>query len=454
MTNVNRGDSLTIANIINITNGKVINKVISDNLITEMKIDTRKLNEGDLFIAIKGNNYNGHDYIKQAVENKVCGIIIDEDIKIPKTKIPIIKVESTYDALILIATHIRLKHDVPLIAVTGSVGKTTTKELIYDILSNKYNVLKNIDNNNNHIGLPLTLFRLKDEHDIIVTELGMNHFGEIKRLSNICKPNVSVITNIGTSHIGNLGSKKGIFKAKMEILDGMKKGILVINGDDKYLKKVKNNKRIEIYKCGTKNNNHLKAQNIKCYFDKTTFDVKIDGNIYEITFNVPGRHLINNVLLALQIGIFFNVDINDMIESIKNYQSVDKRMSIIKLDNNITLIEDCYNSSYESLIGVLELIKDVKTHKLIILGDILELGKYSRKIHLKVGKYLKKIKNSTILLVGNEINVVKKKSQHFTNNNELIDYLNNISISDTIILIKGSRRLHLEEIKAYFQKRY
>lgn len=448
---------MKIADLINITEGMLINKGDIETRIKDIVIDSRKVTEGDLFIALKGQKYDGHDFIDEVITKNVSGIIVDKEIDIPIDDIPIIKVNNTYDSLIKIASYIRNKYDIPLIAITGSVGKTTTKELIYNILSTKYNVLKSINNNNNHIGLPLTLFNLKKEHEIIVTELGMNHFGELKKLSNICKPNVAVITNIGTAHIGNLGSKRNIFKAKMEILDGMDEGNIVINGDDKYLNKLdrkKYTKKFKIYKCGYNDKNHLYAFNIKCDFEKTTFNIKVLDEVHKVTFNVPGKHLIPNILLAIQVGLLYGINIKHIIKAISEYKTLDKRMDIIKLKKNNTLIADCYNSSYESLIGVLELIKNVQTNKLIILGDILELGKYSKKIHLKIGKYLKKMNNTMTLLVGKEMKVIKGATKHFDDNESLIKYLEDLNFYNSIILIKGSRKLHLEEIKEYLEERY
>lgn len=444
---------MDIATLINVIEGNLINEGKIDKEINNIVIDSRKANEGDVFIALNGKRCNGHDFIKEVIEKKVIGIIIDEEVEDFNTEIPIIKVENTYDSLLRIASYLRSKYNIPLIAVTGSNGKTTTKELIYNILSTKYNVLKSINSNNNHIGVPLTLFELKPEHEIVVLELGMNHLGEIRKLSNVCKPNVAVITNIGTAHIGNLGSKKKIFKAKMEILKGMNKGYLVINGDDKYLKKIKSRKHI-IYRCGFKVNNQIYAYNIKTTINKSVFDIKVLDENYKLTFNVPSKHLITNVLLAIQVGLLFKINIKDIVKVIEEYQPLDKRMNIIKLKRNNVMIADCYNSSYESLIGVLELIKKIPTNKVIILGDILELGKYSKRIHLKIGKYLKKMKNTITLLVGKEMQVIKKCTKHFIDNEALINYLKNKTFSNSIILIKGSRKMHLEEIKSYLEINY
>ena len=216
--------------LLQIVDGKYLNKG-TKRKINEIKIDSRKINKNDVFIALKGSNFDGHDYVKDAIKSKASAIIVNRKIDI-KTNVPIILVKDTYDSLIKIGTFFRNKFDIPVIAVTGSCGKTTTKELIYTILSKKYKVLKSEKNYNNHIGIPLTLTKLSNEYDACVLEIGMNHFSEISKLSKMVKPNIGIITNIGTSHIGNLGSQKNILKAKMEILDGMKDGLLILNGKD------------------------------------------------------------------------------------------------------------------------------------------------------------------------------------------------------------------------------
>jgi len=233
-------------------NVQMINKIVNGNInidydfkINKIKTNSKEVEEGDLFIAIN----KGNDYIDEAINNKASCIIIEQD-KI--VDIPTIKVESTINALGLIANYIRRQYDIPLIAITGSNGKTTTKDLISLILSSKYNILKSEKNQNNHIGLPQTLLKLNNKYDVVVLELGMNHLNEISYLSKICLPNYGIITNIGTAHIGNLGSKKNILKAKKEILDGLN-GYLLTNNNDRYLRKIKykniikvNNKKMKL----------------------------------------------------------------------------------------------------------------------------------------------------------------------------------------------------------------
>ncbi len=421
---------MNIKLICEIVNGKLNNKIYEDRIIDNFKIDSRLIENKDCFITIN----SGYKYIK-SVRKKVGLIITDQDIKY---NIPIIKVDDPIKALGLLGKYKRSIFKGKIIGITGSTGKTTTKELIYDILKTKYKVLKSDKNNNNHIGLPLTLCNIKD-CDFVILEMGMNHLGEIEYLSNICKPDIGIITNIGTSHIGNLGSKKNIYKAKMEILKGMDNNNLIVNGDSKYLKKTK------YFKCGINKKNNLKAYNIISNLNELKFNISIDKE-YEIIFNNIGKHFITDILLAIKIGLIYDIDIKDIIESIKNYKCLEHRMNIYNYKNNI-LIDDTYNSCYESLISVLDLIKDINKNKLLIIGSILELGKYSKKIHKKIVKKLKKIKNSKIILVGEEFN----KYKHFNNVDEVISYLKDYNFNNELILLKGSRRINLDKIENYIK---
>ena len=318
---------------------------------------------------------------------------------------------------------------IPLIAITGSIGKTTTKELIYLVLSKKFKVLKSNKNQNNHIGLPLTLLNLDESYEIIVTELGMNHFNEISYLSKICNPNYAIITNIGTAHIGNLGSKKNILKAKLEILDGMNEKKLIINNKDKYLKKIKNTIKVD--------SKNLKIKNMK-YGVIQEFDI---DNVHFI-FN-SFKHLLSDVYIAIKVGLLFDIDLNLISEAIGEYQNIDGRLNIINKDYKI--IDDSYNSSYESLIGGLKILQNDNNKKFIILGDMLELGKYSSKYHKKINKHLNKIKNKEVFLIGNYTKLIK--GIHFDNIEEITKYLKNNLKKNNIVYIKGSRKFNLDKIK-------
>lgn len=406
---------LKLSEINHFLNGKT-NKDVEFNKI---KVNSNEIEQGDLFLAIN----KGHDYINEAINNGAVAIISEKEVDFPS-----IKVDDSIIALGKIAHYIRNCYNIPLIAITGSVGKTTTKELIYLVLSKKYKVLKSNKNQNNHIGLPLTLLNLDSTYDIVVTELGMNHLGEISYLSKMCNPNYGVITNIGSAHIGNLGSKRKILKAKLEILDGLN-GKLIVNKNDKYLKKIKESIKV--------NKKELKIKNLK-YGLIQEFDI---DDVHFI-FN-SYKHLLDDVFIAIKIGFMFNIDLKLISEAIGEYHGIDGRLNVIK--GKYTIIDDSYNSSFESLIGGLKTLKKIKQFKYIILGDMLELGKYSIKYHKKINKYLKKIKNKKILLIGNYTKYIN--GIHFDRIEDIINYLNKNKLDNCLIYIKGSRAMNLDKIK-------
>ena len=403
---------MKIKTILKIIDGKFVNENGSFNKI---KLDSRCLNKNDLFIAIN----NGYKYIDEALK-KGCKVITDKDVN------NTIKVENSIIALGKIALYLREKYDKDIIAITGSNGKTTTKELIYSVLSKKFQVLKNDKNKNNDIGLPETLLDLNDKYDICVLELGMNHQGEIDYLGNICKPDYSVITNIGSSHIGNLGSIRNILKTKLEIIKHS--GKVLVNGDNKYLNKVRNTNKVSI----------KEMSNIEYYIDRTEFDY----NNTHFIFNIPGKHLLIDVLFAIKLGLIYRVNINDIKDAIYEFQPIEGRMNIIR--DKFTIIDDSYNSNFESLSGSLELLKNDDRFKYIILGDMLELGKYSKMYHKKINKILKKINNKKVLLIGEYTKYID--GEHFDNKEEIIDYLNELDLNGSIILVKGSHAFELDEI--------
>lgn len=423
--------------IIEIVNGKCINN-FKNSKINRIITDTRKLKKNDLFIALKGTKYDGHDFINNI--KKASGIIIDKDIDV-KTSIPVIKVESTYNSLYQLGYYFRNVYDIPLIAITGSTGKTTTKELISYILESKYNVLKNNESKNNLIGVSDTLFHINNKHEIIVMELGMNHSGEISKLSKMCEPNIGIITNIGSSHIGYLKSRKNIYKAKLEIIDGLK-GSLIVNGDDKYLKRIKNS-----YKCGRNYYNDLIAYNIYSNSELLEFSIYLDKE-YRIRFNNPGIHFINNILMAIKTCLIYDIDIDTIVSRINEFKMVNSRMKIIKIKNNI-IVDDSYNASYESVSAGLNVLKNIKDNKIIILGDMLELGKYSFKYHYKLNFILRNIDNKEVLTVGKYSKYIK--GIHFNNNKELINYLKGKDFNNLYIYIKGSHSMHLDEVRKYIE---
>ncbi len=401
---------MKLSEINNILKGK-INKDVSFNKI---KMNSKDITTNDVFLAIN----KGHNYIDEAINNGAVGIISEYDLDYPS-----IKVDNSILALGKIANYIRNLYDIPLIAITGSVGKTTTKELIYSVLSKKYKVLKSEKNKNNNIGCPLTLLNLDETYDIIVLEFGMNHFNEISYLSKICNPDYAIITNIGTAHIGNLGSKKNILKAKLEILDGMSNKNIIINNKDRYLKKIRNAIKVDEKRLNViyKNENEFIIDNV--------------------IFNYKYKHILPDIFIAIKVGLLFDINLKLISEAISEFEPIDGRLNIINREYKI--IDDSYNSSYESLIEGLKSLDN--NFKYIVLADMLELGKFSIKYHKKVNKYLKKIKNKKVLLIGNYTKYID--GIHFENLDELILFLkSNINKGDTIY-IKGSRKFNLDIIK-------
>lgn len=380
------------------------------NNIKNIKIDkfclnSKDVSEGSAFIVIN----SGYKYIDEAIKNGCKLIIMSSEIDYQNDDILIIKSNDLNSLLKKIAiNYLKSKH-VLKIAITGSNGKTTTKELIYSVLKTKYKVLKSVGNHNNFLGLIDTIFKLTDE-EFLVVELGMNHKGEISDLSSILKPDIGVITNIGTAHIGNLGSLKNIFKAKMEIIDGNKDMVLFVNGDDHYLKKI----------------NCFKITKKHCTY-KPTF-----------------THLMIDYYLAYAVLKFLKFRDEDIFSCFDNYTMYKQRMNVIYKGKTI-IIDDTYNASLESVIGGLSYLNSIDKDKIVILGDILETGRYAKKIHKKLNKYLAKFKNILVLHIGNYTKYIR--GYHFKDKKELIAFLANIDINNKVIYLKGSRKMELEVIR-------
>lgn len=438
---------MNIKDILNATNGTLINNIILNENYKQIKINSKEVKNNDIFIAIVGSSLDGHNFINEAIDNGAKLIITSKKIK---QNIPYIKVKDTTLALGDIAKYMIHKYKPNVIAITGSVGKTTTRNLIYHLLKTKYNCLTNEKNYNNNVGVPLTIFNLKEDTEVLIVELGMNHSNEISYLSNMINPDISIITKIGSSHIGYLKSKENILKAKLEIIDGMKEKILFINGDDKLLKNIKN---IKIISSGLDDSNDLRGYDINSNLYYSSFKINYNNKEYQIKVNLP-YHLISDVLIAVNVALHYKIDIKDIIKSLKTYKTFDKRMNIITDKKNNTIINDCYNSSFESLTGVLKVLEKEKQKKLLILGEIKELGNLSKTIHQNLKPYIDKINNKKIILIGKKMENLKINALYFKNYEETIKYLKTKNIHDTLILIKGSRSLKLENITNYFLNWY
>lgn len=427
---------MDIIDILEITKGRLINNFDLRGTIKGFKINSKEVENGDCYIALTLQK-DGHNYIKEAIKNGASLIIVSRALSFP---IPTILVQDTIKALGDLARAIRKIYNPKVIAITGSVGKTTTRELIYTVLSTKYKCHQNKKNFNNQIGVPLTMFDLDKDDEVAIIEMGMNHFGEIKKLSDMIKPDIAVITSIGSSHIGNLGSRENILKAKLEIKSGLQ-GPLFVNGDDVLLKNQ------EAYKSGFSEDNDLVAHKVSSSLTSSTFTIDLNQT-YQIKVGLQ-EFLLNDVLLAIQIGLYLNVDIQDMIKALGDYKPFNMRMNILNDNSGNTIINDCYNSSLESLSGVLRILKEEEADKLLIIGDINELGDFEEEIHEAIPPLLDKISNKKVIFVGEKITKLNYDALKFENYEQVIAYLKKEEIKDTLILIKASRSLKLENITNY-----
>lgn len=435
---------MEINEIVSIVNGTchITNKKGSRK-IKNIVIDSRKVKKGDVFIAIVGKEKNGHDYIKDVLKNKPACIIVNEHTQV-KTSIPVIYVKDTLQALHDLARYKRKQFGGVVLAVTGSCGKTSTKEMLAHLLGTKYRVLKTEKNYNNHIGVPLTLLKLTNDYDVLVIECGTNHPGELKTLGSLVEPDMVVITNIGTSHIGNFKNKKAILKEKLSLVDFMKEGVLFLNGDDKLLRKVKQ-KKVEIYSTyNRKSVIHLKT--VYCFFDRSEIVFEYMNQEYYIKLHCPGKGMVDNFLLALECSLFLNVDIFKLIEKIATLPEPKGRLEKIPLNHGNILLNDCYNASFESMKGLLQILKPLDQNKIIILGDMKEVGTHSEKLHKKIGKQLQRIENKEVYLLGEEFkNIVSldETFKWFEDIDSLIKTLRTSHFKDSVIAVKGAHSMNL-----------
>ncbi len=451
---------LSIKNIIEVTKGRLL--VGNEEYICKSySKDTRTIKEGDCYIGIKGENFDGNIFWEKALESGASTVIVQnveiEDEKLKKwTDKNIIKVEDTLEALYSIARYKRSLYDIPVIAITGSVGKTSTKDIVANVISKKYKTLKTEGNNNNNIGLPFTILRLQDE-EVAVLEMGMNHFGEISLLSSIANPTICIITNIGTSHIGNLGSRENILKAKLEILEGNKKKAVIVNNDNdllhKWQKENKENYNIKTY--GIKEQSDIMAKDIKLEENKSTFTCKINNLEEKINVPVGGEHFILNALCAITVGEVLKIEEDKIKEGIENFELTKKRMDIVELKNGIKIINDAYNASLESMTASLKVLSEFKERKIAVLGDMFELGDFSEELHRKVGKEVVKNKIDILIACGENAKYIaevekekmdKENIYYLENKEEIEPLLEKIVKNNDVILFKASNGMGFYKI--------
>ncbi len=462
--------AFTIRQIIEATKGQLLtnSSINLDAEINGVSTDTRTIKKGELFIPLVGEMFDGHYFVDEAIEKGASAVLIHrEDAKfLPElfSEVAVVKVADTLRALQDLASFQRNRFNIPVVAVTGSNGKTTTKDMIALVLSEKFKVLKTQGNLNNEIGLPLTLLGLEDSHEVAVVEMGMNHLGEIHRLAEIARPNIGVITNIGVSHIQNLGTRENILKAKMEIFDFFtSEDKAILNGDDEFLSKIANELPYQIKYYGTSDIASIKAQDIKLLGEQgISYNLNIEGEIHPMEIPIPGKHNVYNSLAAAAVGSIMGIAMADIAKSLKSYRPGNMRLNIFTTDSNIKVIDDVYNASPDSMKASIEVLKDLgQGRKIAILGDMLELGDYSQKGHTEVGEVVAHKGIDILITVGQESKFIgtgasscgmdNRNIIHLESNKDVIEYLDTLIEQGDRILVKGSRGMKMEEIVEYLR---
>lgn len=443
---------MTFDELLNAIDGEVIVKGNNSNF-NKLCIDTRKIEKDNVYLAIKGANFNGNDFAIKALEAGASIVIVDElnfNLNDIKENGNVIKVKNTREALLNLAKFYREKLGLKVIGVTGSTGKTSTKDLIAALLSAKYRVFKTKGNFNNDIGLPLMILELTSDIDVAVLEMGMSSLGEIELLAKVAKPDIGVITNVGLSHIENLKTQENILKAKMEITAFFgKDNVLIVNAEDELLRNISSDV-FKVKKIGYNHEYDVYASNIILREEETEFLAHAFGE--EAVFNLPmaGKHNVLNTMLAIEVSKSLNVSFEDMVRGVENLEATSMRLQVIK-KQGLTIINDCYNASPDSMRSSLDVLSAYKNNrKIAILGDMYELGDESEKSHFEVGKYAKD-KVDTLIVIGKYI---KNFKDGFNNDNiimyntkeECIKELENIIKLDDVVLVKASRGVKLENV--------
>ncbi|MDP3732619.1 MAG: UDP-N-acetylmuramoyl-tripeptide--D-alanyl-D-alanine ligase [Candidatus Omnitrophota bacterium] len=464
--------------LIEATKGALINQA-RNTVIRGISIDSRTIHPQDAFIAIKGNNFDGHDFIDEAIKKGASCIIVhsSEFIVHSKKKVSIIKVNDTTKALGDIARFQRIKFNIPVIAVTGSNGKTTTKEMIAHILSRKFKVLKSEGTKNNQIGLPLTLLKLDGSCDIAVLEVGTNHFGEVEYLTKICQPNIGIITNIGPSHLEYLGNLGGVLREKYALIKNLKEPrIAILNADDSLLRKqvVRKIKDPVILGFGIKHKSDLFATDIKILNGKIEFRVnqkykftpldrrskisKDDRHLTGFRLNTPGYYNIYNALAAITVARILGLAYKDIILKLNTFDFPQGRLKFREL-NSVKFIDDTYNANPISLRQALNVLANCRTagRKIFVMGDMSELGSYKKSFHCQAGREAARCCD-VFITVGNlsKLAAQAAKAYRFDSRNiftcRTINQARNILFNrlslknDDLVLVKGSRSMKMEEI--------
>jgi UDP-N-acetylmuramoyl-tripeptide--D-alanyl-D-alanine ligase len=444
----------TLAEIEKMVNGSGLDKNYKDQYINGVTTDSRLVEKGNLFFPLVGDIFNGHEFVDKAIEKGAAAVIWKKTEPNPPKNIPVIFVSDTLQALQNLAKEYIDGLKVKVIGITGSNGKTTTKDMVAAVLENTYKVHKTKGNFNNHIGLPLTILGMAEDTEVAVLEMGMSGKGEIELLSMIAKPDVAIITNIGEAHLLDLGSREGIAEAKLEIVSGLKEnGLFIYHGDEPLLQERVPSLSLSTVTFGNSPKNDYFPSDINQELTGTTFN--INNNEYFIP--VLGKHNVSNALAAYAVARYFDVKEEAIKEGFRNIKITGMRLELVQSNRGVSVINDAYNASPTSMIAAIQLLEDLKgfNKKFVVLGDMLELGEDEKEYHRQVGRCIKQDEISHVFTygkLGKEIaNGAKQKRSeefvhHFEDKKVLIDQLKSLIQENDVVLVKASRGMKLEEV--------
>ena len=453
-------EPITIQEMLEAVHGRLIGEPVPlDTTVTRVEIDSRTIHEGTLFIPLIGERFDGHAYINSALEKGAAGCFTARE---RETYLPgkfYIKVESTQAALRDLARYYKRKFRIPFVGITGSVGKTTTKDMVAAVLSQKYRVLKTEGNYNNEVGLPLTLLQLDHTHEIGILEMGMNHFGEIDYLGSIVEPEVALITNIGDAHIENLGSRENILKAKSEIFAHMTPdGLTVLNGDDELLVTLRGKLPMKTVFCGRNEECDYRASQLPGDGSAHIFcQVHTPNMDCEMEIPSLGAHMIYPALMAAAVGEHFGLDQQQILDGVMQFAPTKMRMNLLKRGDGITILDDTYNANPQSMRAAVGVLADMKgDYKVAVLGDMFELGSLSAALHTGVGEYAGKVGIQCLVAVGQWAEYIYKAAKengvsevyYCPTKEEALPVLKELVRPGAVILCKASRGMGFEDLVA------
>ncbi len=419
--------------------------------ITAVSTDSRSIPAGSLFVPLRGERFDGHAYIPQALSAGAVGCLCEA---LPTELSPdkfYIQVPDTRLALKALAAWYRNQFAIPFVQITGSVGKTTTKEMVAAVLSQRYEVLATRGNFNNDIGVPLTLFGLEEKHQAAVIESGMNHFGEIRYLGEMVRPDIAVITNIGDAHIEYLGSREGILQAKCEIFENLRPetGLAVLSGDDGLLRDLQ--LPFDTVFCGLGENCGVRVQNVADRgVQGITCTVTTQRGAYPLEIPALGIHMVYPAAMAVAIGEKLGLTAEEICRGVAAYQPAGSRMRIVHCTQGRILLDDCYNANPQSVEAALRVL--AKEHRTVaVLGDMNELGELSERAHREIGRLAKELEISALVAIGEKARAIADgaagmETHWFPTAVQAMDTIRGLFQPDTVLLIKASHAMHFEEI--------